>query len=190
MINQPALQKSTREKIKTEFQSSPDFPSILLFNFLEKEFYLKLREQVARAHFIRDAERLTHSYSLAECPALLTKFLNGLEFREFISTIVGKPVQEAKARLYSFTWKDYTILSDGALEEPGLDLILDFTAEWNEKAGGAIVYKDEQGNFISIPIASNIMAIVERKPGVQKYVQYINHYAQKQKRYLVLGKIA
>lgn len=189
MINQLYLQKQTQEKINGEFRTPAEFPSVLLFQFFKKEFYLKLREQIARSHFTRSRERLTHSYSVAECPALLTKFFKESVFRQFISTIVGKPVQEAKARLYSFTWKDYTILSDAALEEPGLGLILDFTAEWNEKAGGAIVYKDEQGNFISIPIAPNLLALVERKAGVQKYVQYINHYAQKQKRYLVLGKI-
>lgn len=189
MINQSYLQKQIQEKIRAEFYTPAEFPSVLLFQFFKKEFYLKLREQVARAHFTTNVEKLTYSYSRADCPVLLTKFLQSQEFCQFLSSIIRKPVQGIEAHFYSFTWKDYTILSDTALEQPGIDLVLDFTADWNENAGGAVVYKDEQGNFISIPIAPNLLTLVERKPSVQKYVQYINHYAQKHKRYLLLGKI-
>ncbi|MDO8656562.1 MAG: hypothetical protein Q7K45_04950, partial [Nanoarchaeota archaeon] len=86
-------------------------------------------------------------------------------------------------------WKEYTILSDSSVEEPGIDFIFDFTHDWDDKSNGYIFYKDEEGNFISLPIAADMVAIVERKEGVQKYVQYVNHYAQKSRRLLVMGEI-
>ncbi|MEK6950383.1 MAG: hypothetical protein AABX13_01530 [Nanoarchaeota archaeon] len=194
MINKTYRQTSTLEKIRKEFQLPREFPSVLLFHFFDREFYLKLREQVARSYFTKEVERTTHSYALADGPALLTKFFNSQGFLDLLSTISGTLVpkieQKTETGLYSFSWKDYTILSDTAWEEPGIDIILDFTAAWEERAGGAIVYKDEQGNFISVPIAPNLLAIVERKPGVQRYVQYVNHYAGKKKRYLFVGTVS
>jgi len=189
MINKVYGQVSAQKKIRREFLFPKEFPGVLLFHFLEWEFYLKIRELMVRSYFRPAVERTSHSYSVAEVPATLQKFLNQKEFLDLISTIIGTAVQKIEAGLNSFSWKDYTILSDTALNEPGIDIILDFTADWPEAAGGAIVYKDELGNFISLPIAPNLLAIVERKAGVQKYWQYVNHYAGKEKRYVLAGVV-
>lgn len=189
MINKTYLNPKTVEKIKQEFLSQDDFPSIVLFKFLEREMYLKLRQQIVRLYYKKEVVRTSHSYAVAEISPAMAKFLNGKEFLDFLSLILNKKVKKIDAKAYSFASKDYTILSDKTLEEPGIDLILDFTHDWDERANGYIFYRDGEGNFISLPIAADMLAIVERKEGVQRYVQYVNHYAGKNKRVLVMGKM-
>lgn len=189
MINKTYLDSKTIEKIKQEFYSNTDFPSAVLFKFLERERYMKLREQIIRLYYQKEVVRTSHSYAIAELPPSLLKPFNSPEFLNFLSSIVHQKIKKIGAKAYSFSWKDYTILADATTEEPGIDLIFDFTHDWDEKANGYIFYKDGEGNFISLPIAADMLAIVERKAGVQRYVQYVNHYAQKNNRVLVMGKI-
>jgi len=189
MINLPYLNPDTLEKIQQEFRSQEDFPIVVLFKFLEREIYMKLREQIIRLYYKKELVRTSHSYAVAELPATLSKSFNQKEFLDFLSSILDKKVKNIKAQAYSFSWKDYTILSDTTLEEPGIDFIFDLTHDWDKKGNGYIFYKDGEGNFISLPIAADMLVIVERKEGVQKYVQYVNHYAQKNRRLLVMGRI-
>ena len=189
MINKLYLELQTVQKIKQGFLSKDDFPSVVLFKFLERDIYMKLREQIIRLYYRKEVVRTSHSYAVAELPSTLSKVFNGKEFFDFCSSILNKKVKQIEAKAYSFTWKDYTILSDKTVEEPGIDFIFDFTHDWDEKGNGYIFYKDEEGNFISLPIAADMLVMVQRKEGVQKYVQYVNHYAQKNKRLLMMGKI-
>jgi len=189
MINPTYLNPETVQKINQEFAFKNDFPSIVLFKFLNREIYIKLREQIIRLYYKKEVVRTSHSYAVAELPVTISKLFNGKEFFDFLSPILNKKVKRIDAKAYSFAWKDYTILSDKTIEEPGFDFIFDLTHDWDERANGYIFYKDEDGNFISLPIAADMLAMVERKEGVQKYVQYLNHYAQKNKRLLVMGKI-
>ena len=189
MINKTYLEPETVQKIQKEFVAKTDFPSAVLFKFLERDIYMKLREQIIHLYFKKDVVRTSHSYAVAKLLSTLSKVFNEKEFLDFCSSILNKKVKQIEAKAYSFTWKDYTILSDKTIEEPSLDFIFDFTHDWDEKGNGYIFYKDEDGNFISIPIAADMLAIVERKEGVQKYIQYVNHYAQKNRRLLVMGKI-
>ncbi len=189
MINKTYLDSKTIEKIKQEFYSNTDFPSAVLFKFLERDVYMKLREQIIRLYYQKDVVRTSHSYAIAELPPAISKLFNQEEFLNFLSSIFNTKIKKIEAKAYSFSWKDYSILSDTTLEEPGIDFIFDFTHDWEEKANGYIFYKDGEGNFISLPIAANMLALVERKVGVQKYVQYVNHYAQKNKRLLLMGKV-
>ncbi len=189
MINKNYLAAETIEKIKQEFLSKDDFPSTVLFKFLEREFYMKLRQQIIRLYYKKEVVRVSHSYAAANLPPAISKWFNQKEFLDFLSSILNKKVQLLDARAYTFSWKDYTVLSDTTVEKPGFDFIFDFTHDWDERGNGYIFYKDEEGNFISLPLAADMLAIVERKAGVQKYVQYVNHYAQKNRRYMVMGKM-
>ena len=88
-----------------------------------------------------------------------------------------------------FSWKDYIILHDENKEKLGIDIIVDCTEDWNEKAGGNVVYVDGKGNYSKIPVKENTLTIVKRHHHEQKFVQYVNHYAGPKKRYLVVGKL-
>lgn len=189
MINKSYIKPQIVEKIKQEFVSKTDFPSAVLFKFLEREIYMKLREHIVRLYYKKDIVRTSHSYAVAELPTSISKSFNDKEFVGFLSSILNKKIKNIDAKAYSFCWKDYTILSDATLEEPGIDFIFDFTHDWDEQGNGYIFYTDGGGNFTSLPIAADMLAIVERKEGVQKYVQYVNHYAQKNKRLMVMGKV-
>ena len=70
-----------------------------------------------------------------------------------------------------------------------VDIIIDFTQEWDGSYGGAVVYADGSGEFHKIVIAENTLTITQRKEGVQKFVQYVNHFSGKKNRVLFLGTL-
>jgi hypothetical protein len=86
-------------------------------------------------------------------------------------------------------WKDYTILHDKALPDPGFDFIVDLTAEWNRDYGGLLTYTDGSGNISEILPSFGSVSIVNRTEGIYYYLKYINHHAQQLSRYIVLAEL-
>ena len=189
MINKVYLDPKTLEKIRPEFKPEKEFPSVVLFQFLETTEYAKIRKEILGLDYAQQWVLLSHSYSCAELSPGLKIFFKGNEFLNFLSQIVHRHVKSMELQAYAFGRKDYTILTDQIVEEPGIDIIFDVTGEWDERAKGLIIYKDSKENFISLPIQGNMLAIVERKKGVSRYVQYVNHYAQTKKRQVVMGRM-
>ena len=185
-INKAYLEQATMNKIRHELQQS-EFPSVSLTNFFTG--YARIKQDLLRLYFVEERKLTSHSYGYAVLPPSLQKLFRSAEFNEFLTQVLGKVVISTTALAYRFGWKDYTILHDERQEVPGIDLIIDFTDEWDERAGGKIRYKDQEGNFISLPLGGNILAIVRREKGVQKFVQYVNHYAGKRNRLLVMGNV-
>ncbi len=188
MINERYADTTVQQKMRDVFHTETEFPCVTLFSFLNLKVYEKIQLDVIRSFFRQEQVLTSHSYSTAPLPSSVAKFLQSSELAGFLSSVVGSPVRVEESKLYRFGWKDYTLLSD--LEEilPGIDLCLDFTDYWAENAGGQVVYKDEQGNFIELPRGGNIMSLVRRKENVQRYVRYVNHYAGKMKRYIVFAR--
>lgn len=192
MINELYLKKETAEKIRKEFQVDKEFPSVTLFSFFEEKCYQKLQRQIAALYYHHELRHQVHSAARAELPPSARKIIFFPEFLEWLSRITGSTAGISSVSALRFQWKDYTLLSDHSdqyVEGPGRDIIFDFTDYWDEKAGGTVVYKDEMGNFLALPRGGNIFSIVQRKATVQRFVQYVNHYAGKMKRYLVVGRV-
>ena len=185
-INKAYLEQETMDKIRQKLQRG-EFPSVSLTDFFTG--YGRIKQDLPRLYFVEERKLTSHSYGYAVVPPSLQKLFRSQEFKHFLAQVLEKEVINTTALAYRFGWKDYTILHDEQQEEPGIDLIIDFTDEWDERAGGKIRYKDQEGNFISLPVGGNILMIVRREKGVQRFVQYVNHYAEKRKRLLVMGKI-
>lgn len=103
---------------------------------------------------------------------------------------MGRPVQKVDLHVCLFSWKDYIVLSDETVEPASIDLIIDLTDDWPEGAGGEVIYRDRDGNYFPLQIASNMLVLVERKRAIQKFVKYVNHYAGNKRRILLMGKIS
>ena len=189
MINSSYLNEGNIEKIRGLFYSDTEFPSIKLQNFLDKDSYRKIAKDVPNFRYKKKILPMQCSYSAAKAPKILEDFLNSKLLKNFISKIIGAKAKKISGNLCSFGWKDYTLLHDKKVENPGFDLIIDFTEYWDEKADGRLIYTDGRGNYNYIHSSPNTLIVAHRRQNIQKFVQYINHYANKDKRYLFMGLI-
>ena len=189
MINNSYLNEQTIKKIKELFLSNKDFPSIKLQNFFDKVFYDGIMKEILNSKYKKAVKPMQYSYSTSKTPKILNKFLNSVTLKNFISKIINKKIKRVNGSFYKLEWKDYTLLHDENTEKEGFDFILDFTNNWNQKTDGRIIYTDGKGNYNYILSLPNTLTIIHRKNGFQKFVQYINHYANNNKRYLFIGLI-
>jgi len=81
------------------------------------------------------------------------------------------------------------ILNDKYLDKSGIDIIIDITKNWDEKWGGLFTYTDGLGNYVQVPPAENSLTIVKRKKGMNGFINYINHYAKKKERIVLIAKL-
>lgn len=189
MIHSNYQKKENKEKVKQLFFSNPELPSITLYDFFDWKFYEDVEKKLTKMTFSHSRSALHHRYSCANPPLLLKKFLNSDEFISYLSTALNKEFALLQGKMYKFSWKDYTLLHDPSVEEEGYDLVMDFTEDWNQEAGGQIIYVDGEGDYRSVPVAPNAITITLRKPGIHKFVKYINNKAGKNQRICLLGSI-
>ena len=120
----------------------------------------------------------------------LLEFFHSAEFLSYLSEALGEEVLQLRSGSnYRFGWKDYTLLHDELVLEPGVDIILDFTAEWDPAVGGQIVYVPEEGGQMEISPSPNTLILVKRPEGMQRYIRYVNHHSGEKKRYFVLASL-
>ncbi len=174
--------------------------SVLLFHFLQKESFTKLKNSLQNVKFIQEKELLSHSYSKAILPKEGATFFQGQEFRAFLSFILNKRVNNFKPAIFALAWKDYLLLHDQHQEKPGVDIIFDFTATWNTEWGGIITYKEGE-DYQKIPVEQNLLTLVDNRQKnhnkdkssklgkKQLFFQYVNHEATEQKRIFLMGKV-
>ena len=159
--------------------------SVMLANFFTQTSYRKKEKELKKAVYRRDM--MPDQYSSA------TKKERELgrekEFLHFLAQILKKKTVHLIGEMYQFSWKDYTTLHDKNKEKPGIDIIIDFTPEWNESYGGAVVYTDGKGGYTKLFAQKNVLMMIRREQGINKFVQYINNLSRGKKRYLFLGRI-
>ena len=189
MINNSYLSEQTIKKVRGLFLSNREFPSIKLQNFLDKQFYAQLTQEILNSKYKKAVMPMQYSYSVSKTPKTLAKFINSEQLKNYISRIIGKKIKNINGSMHRFEWKDYTLLHDKNTEKEGFDFILDFTDSWDEKADGRIIYTDGKGNYNYMLSLPNTLTIIHRKNGFQKFVQYINHYSNNNKRCLFIGLI-
>ena len=136
ILNPFYLKKEMGPQLKNVFKSQK---SIVLDNFLENEFLKGLISKLKSAKFHEDANKLTHSYHSSHDPVFNTLF-SSEEFFNFIGKLIGLKLKTLGIEVRMFRWKNYTIINDHALEEKGIDVIIDLTRNWNDSFGGKLVY--------------------------------------------------
>lgn len=184
VINSLYTRSVTLRKIREAFDGP--VPSVQLQQFFTEEFYEKIVSEVNGTPFQKAVQPLQYSYARADGPSGLHSFFSSLEWKDFWFSLTGKKTDSPTLALYEFGWKDYTLLHDALVEKPGFDVIVDFTFDWNPDAGGAVRYVDGSGEFTTIACASNSLTIVRRNKNVQRFVQYVNHYAGMKRRMFAL----
>ncbi len=189
MVNPQYLSGSTIAQVKHAFHANRELPSITLQKFFSEGEYKTLSKVVSKTKWEKAKDRMHYNHSVAPLPTELKKMLDNTMMKRCISAVLGREIKKIEGKLCMFGWKDYTLLYDEAVEKPGIDLIIDFTPQWGENAGGKIVYADGTGDSRNIPSSPNTLSVTIRKEGVQKFVQYCNHYAGKKKRILFLGTV-
>jgi hypothetical protein len=190
MINKIYLETGAIQRIQEQFLSNKKIPNIHLHYILDNSIYDKIRNKLLRLDLKKDIEILTHSYKVASLSQNIRGLINNKELLKFISFIINKKVRKINALCYSFKWKDYTLLHDKEKEKAGFDFILDFTEDWNEYAGGQILYTESKGEGLVVPAVGNSLLLVNRKnKHARKFVKYVNHHAGKNRRFLMIGKI-
>ncbi|HME86790.1 MAG TPA: hypothetical protein VKE88_00045 [Candidatus Nanoarchaeia archaeon] len=186
-FNQGYFTKTMLATIKTSFKANKELPSVQLQSFISKNAYNSLQKEISKLKFKNEYVVLHHRYARAELPVKLQKEFVSKELVSFISSITGKKIKKLSAIQLQST--SYQIIDDRNLEKPGFDIIFDLSSDWDDSFGGSIVYVDGSGEYTKIPSQANSLLIVERKKGVQKFIQYVNHHAQKKKRVFLIATI-
>ncbi len=181
-VNSAYLKEKNKQKIRKSFLHG-EFPAVILKDFFSKEFYVEWQKKASSLNFKRDAVILHHSYALSNIKLASPELLN------FLSFVTKKKIDELNFTACLLAWKDYQILNDKYLEKTGVDVIIDLTDEWNAEWGGAVTFTDGKGTVYPISAEGNALVIVERKKGLQKYIQYLNHYGKDRKRIFLIGSI-
>jgi hypothetical protein len=189
-MNKAYLKEENIAKIQEMFLQNKDVPSVVLHSFLDKKFYEELQKEIRV--FALERHPIEHCYEKAAAGEKLKAFLGSQEFLMFVSKILGRDVTGVNAHIQAFGHKNYTILHDKHIEEPGIDLFIGLTDKWNNAWGGNVVYVDGSGEYTKTQIGGNMLVIVERKKTeqgtTQKFMQYVNHHA-KEKLVFVSGTV-
>ena len=190
VINKDYLQEGTIKNIKKQFELNKNIPSVHLHQFLEKKFYMKVKKELQQESWKRLTDILAYSYENARISPSLAKLFHDPAFLKFLSFILCKKARRVDASCYSFGWKDYTVLHDLGKEKAGFDIVLDFSDTWDSLWDGSLVYTESKGEGLIVPASGNSLLLVQRKNiHIRKFLKYVNHYAGKNKRVLVMGKI-
>lgn len=187
-INPAYFKEENIKKIQQMFASNKNVPSIVLHQFFKPDCYAGVQEGARHAVFEKQRHPILYSYEQAT-PSFVNEGLNQPEMIEFLQKILNRKIKKITGTLEAFGWKDYMILNDEAVEKPGIDLFFGLSDGWNASAGGNIVYVDGSGEYTKTLVTGNMLVIVERKSGVQKFVQYVNHRAEQKKLYVIKALI-
>ncbi|MEK7484724.1 MAG: hypothetical protein AABZ60_10390 [Planctomycetota bacterium] len=174
------------QELRRLFGINTALPSIKLEKFLDETTFLALRKSLGTLEWVRKEKPMEYSFSIADSNA---HHFNKKEMLDFIGNVIGKKIKKIEGAWHCFSWKDYTLLHDEKIEKPGFDIILDMTAPWPLDAGGVVTYSDGAGATNKLPIQENALVIIQRKEGVQKFVQYVNNHGKERERVLFLGTI-
>lgn len=161
-------------------------PSLLLPDVLTQEDSAAVQQLLSGITFREERHPIEHSYAVADVPSALAEFLSSEAFLSFVGKICGRNFSAVDALVYKLGWKGYSLLAE---ESPAVEFILDLTPSWDDSAGGAVVYRDGEGNAFTFPCVANSLAIVDRGSSIHKFFQYVNHRAGTQYRLFILGRL-
>ena len=158
-------------KIKNVFEKEG---VVTLFNFFDETEYLELQKKLTSLKFKHEKKLTSHSYA----STILKDFFDE-SFVTFITAITNKKLNSTTA--YKLKWKDYSILHDDKKQTLGVEIIIDFTDDWPENAGGNIMYKEDE---VSLAPRGNSVTIINNTG--HRFFQYVNHYGQNNQRLFLI----
>jgi len=186
MINKIYRLQNTDSLAKI-FKANKKLPSIRMPKIFEEHFFLNIQNEIDKIKFKKNEQLMEARFQYALLPSL-DKLLNSKECLQLFSFIIRKKILKCSGKLYSFGWKDYTLLHDEMMEKPGYDVIVDLSA-WDDACGGYVTYSDGMGDSNKLSSSPNTLTLAFRGKKMQKYIKYVNNKAGKKKRYLYMGKL-
>jgi hypothetical protein len=187
-INENYSSKENIKQIKEEFNKG-EFKAISLQDFFDKETFKKMFINIKGLQFKEKRQPNIYNYKIKIAPKHIQAILNSKEITKLIEEITNNQVKELQFEAFLFTWKNYTLLHDKAIEKPGIDIIFELTQEWEEHFGGATIYTDTKGNVQKIMPQANTLSIIQRNTNQHKYIQYVNNLSRETRKYFLLATI-
>ena len=178
MLNKHYLHQDVLPDLQTVFQREG---SIQLQHFLEDEWYLKLLDRVKRLHYKQEYYPQYSSFSLA--PFSEKRFLEPIH--EFACKLLGASFQLRTAQAHCFQHRDYTLLHDELQEEEGISVFVELTPRWSVGYGGFTSFIHDNQEMLRILPLGNTLTMVRTYPDMKRFVKYVNHRAERQKRYFL-----
>jgi hypothetical protein len=187
MINPIYTKPKTIAQLQHLFQENKQLPSIQLHNFFTTEEYSHINSVISTARFTHTQKPLLYSYSTTKTQKEIIPYLK--EIKKISQQIIQHKLIKINIQIpqiIQLGHKDYTLLNDKNLQPQGYDIIFDLTDNWQPEFGGNLTYTNSNNQSFTITSKPNTLTIVERSDLFQKYIEYINHYAQKNKRYILM----
>jgi hypothetical protein len=169
--------------------------SIQLHQFLIPAMAEKVRAAVSRASLVQEYAPDRYSFHEPKSVPIGKQLQNVLkathEIKDIISTIVQKQVKYQDSCWRVYQHKDYTLLHDKNKEQPGYDVIIDLTPDWDNRACGYHSYVDGNGTeLVRVQPAMNALTIVKRDKNTMRFVKYVNHRAGNGRRIVLQARFA
>ena len=185
-INPLYMQKETMEEIKDSFtQSSPHI--IHLPHFFSLSVYESLLKEMQSAQGTK--KKIANRYAYTQINTKEPAFLNSVEFSRWLSTITAKNSKKVEFVVRSFTHRDYTLLHDSETIGARLEFFILLMKKWDTRWGGHTVYVAENKEPLLFPLEGNSLSLIQKEKYRHKFLQYINHHAQKEKLIIIQGTL-
>ncbi len=179
-INPIYVKEETITKLKQLFQTDKDIPHLQLHQFFTPNSFQLLQKQFLNQKYSSHKKPLLFSYSIGKSPHLIDLSV--------LSSIIKQKISQIPFKSYQFQHKEYILRNDKTKKSVGIDLIIDLTPHWSDSYGGVLSYTQGKHTII-LPSHPNSLTLIKKNQHTQKYLTYINHYAKKHKRTLLVASI-
>ena len=186
-LNPLYLQQETIDQIKETFtQSSPHLlhlPHVFTMQFYEQ--LLKETQTSQGAH-----KRIANKYAYTEINAPKeSSHIHSKEFLSWLSGITSKKITRVSLSTKQFSHRDYTLIHDSETVGERLEFFILTMKTWDNRWGGHTVYVSQEQQPIVFPLEGNSLSIIHKEKDRHKFIQYLNHYAGKEKITIIEGII-
>jgi hypothetical protein len=189
-LNPAYLDPGVLFEARRAYRDQQPLASIQLRNFLTPRKASEAVRHIARAAsrpiYIPD-ER---SHFSLRMPGPLARLLAAPALQAFLGFLTTTKGVVRDASVKGYAHQSYTLLRDDAIEKPGVDLYWHVAPSWNPDWGGAAIYLGRDGReLLRVQPIHNALTLVQRPPGVRRFLQYVTHEAERDSFAAVEGRL-
>lgn len=163
---------------------------LLLKDFLEKDFYNKITDEIKKVNGIERYNLDKEKYSELKIPNILDDFLKSEFFIGLLQETLGKKVSEMNYSLKKFGHGDFSLIHDDEVLGKRIDFFLTFIeGEWKQEWGRYNAYSKGDGEPLIFPAEGNSFCLIIAEGEMFDFVKYVKHFAGKNVIYKLEGRI-
>ncbi len=156
---------------------------IHLNNLLTPKTVQNLQTYAKQASYKKEKMPLEYSYHIHQEQTLNTRLA---DIALFASALLQTPYYIQSAAILKIGWRDFSMLLDTQKEKKDtLQVVIDLTPTWNEKAHADLVIVDEETTPVQTSFGSCTFFMNKRM-----FFRYCNHYAQSKKKTYIVIKLS